>query len=268
MTRAEYLANSSKLLMICSILLFSVNSLSFIGMYSDAFSSVTSKLTNICFYVVLILGFLAFNGEGIAYKHSRQRKYKKITVVLKAILLSAFLIRFVKTPVEGLALKVNHESVAGALTRLGLGAFNTVASYGFLLTVVALWLLLRDRGTKKLSIPQIFALSSGVIYNTYKVLDYSVTKYGFTYFGDIFNEAFSNPVVLNALCLVHFLADIIMFAAVLRHYDEKAVAERQEKTAITRKMVTSRKIYTTDCFGLDTLEDDFFLEKCDENPEI
>ncbi len=266
MTRAEYLSNASKLLMICSAFLFSVNSLSFIGMYSDVLSSVTPKLTNICFYVVLVLGFLAFNGEGIAYKHSRQRQYKKITVVLKAILLSAFLIRFIKTPVEGLALGVNHDSAAGALTRLGLGAFNTVASYGFLLTVVALWYLLRDRGTKKLFIPQIFAFASGVLYNTYKVLDYAVTKYGFTYFGDLFNGAFSNPVVLNTLCLVHFLADIIMFAAVLRHYDEKAVTERQEKTEITRRMVTSRKIYTTDRIGLDTLEDDFFLEKNEENP--
>ncbi len=268
MTRAEYLSNSSKLLMICSAFLFAVNSLSFIGMSSDAFSSITSKLTNICFYVVLVLGFLAFNGEGIAYKHARQRKYKKVTVVLKALLLFAFLIRFIKTPVEGLALGISHNSVGGAFARLGLGAFNTVASYGFLLTAVALWYLLRDSGTKKLVIPQSLALLSGVLYNAYKVLDYSVTKYDFTYFGNTFNQVFSNPVVHNILCLVHFLADIIMFAVVLKHYDQMAIPEQAEKTEITRRMVTSRKIYTTDCFGLDTLEDDFFLEKNDENPEF
>ena len=107
-----------------------------------------------------------------------------------------------------------------------------------------------------------------MLYNAYKVLDYSVTKYDFTYFGDVFNQVFSNPVVLNALCLVHFLADIIMFAVVLKHYDQMAIPEQTEKTEITRRMVTSRKIYTTDCFGLDTFEDDFFLEKNDENPEF
>ena len=85
MTRAEYLSNSSKLLLICSCLLFAVNSLSFAGMYTDAFANLLPKLTNISFYVILVLGFLAFNGEGIAYKHSRQRNHKKKTVMLKTI---------------------------------------------------------------------------------------------------------------------------------------------------------------------------------------
>ena len=209
MTKSDYLANSSKLLLICSCLLFVVNSLSFIGMYSGVFSSITPKLTNICFYAVLLLGFLAFNGEGIAYKHARQRKHKKKTVILKAILLSAFLIRFIKTPVESLALGVEAGSVGGAITRFGLGVFNTVASYGFLMTVVALWYVFRDFENKKLFTPQLFAFVSGLLYNAFKVFNYSITRYDFTYFGDVFNKAFSNPLVLNVLCLVHFICDIV-----------------------------------------------------------
>ncbi len=268
MTKSDYLANSSKLLLICSCFLFAVNSLSFVGMFSDVFSSFTPKLTTVCFYIVLLLGFLAFNGEGIAYKHSRQRNHKKKTVILKAILLSAFLIRFVKTPVEGFALGFSAESVGGAISRLGLGLLNTVASYGFLLTIVALWYIFRDRANKKLFIPQLFALVSGVVYNAYTVFNYSITKFDFTYLGDVFNTTFSNPVVLSVLCLVHFMADIIMFVLVLKFYDTKAITEQSEKTEITKKMVTSRKIYSTDCFGLDTLEDDFFLEKSGETSEI
>ena len=268
MTRAEYLSNSSKLLLICSCLLFAVNSLSFAGMYTDAFANLLPKLTNISFYVILVLGFLAFNGEGIAYKHSRQRNHKKKTVMLKAVLLSAFLIRFIKTPVEGLALGINHESVGGALARLGLGVFNTVASYGFLMTVVALWYIFRDGTHKKLFILQLFAFVSGVIYNFYRAFNYSVTKFDFTYFGELFNNIFSNSAVRNILCLVHFLFDIIMFAVVLKFYEERAIPEQNEKMQNTQKMVISRKIYTTDCFGLDTLEDDFFLEKYDEKPEF
>ncbi len=268
MTKSDYLANSSKLLLICSCFLFVVNSLSFIGMFSDVFSSITPKLTTACFYAVLVLGFLAFNGEGIAYKHSRQRNYKKKTVILKAILLSAFLIRFIKTPVEGFALGVDAGSISGAIARFGLGVFNTVASYGFLLTVVALWYIFRDGTNKKLFVPQLFAFVSGLSYNAFKIFNYSVTKYDFTYFGEVFNKAFSNPLVLNVLCLVHFFCDIVMFAVVLKYYDAKAITEQNEKMAITKRMVTSRKIYSTDCFGLDTLEDDFFLEKSGETFEI
>ncbi len=268
MTRSDYLGNASKLLLICSCFLFAVNSLSFFGMYVDVFSGISSKLTTACFYVVLLLGFLAFNGEGIAYKHSRQRNHKKKTVVLKIILLSAFFIRFVKTPVQSLALGVNAESVGGALARLGLGMLNTVASYGFLLTCVALWYIFRDMGNKKLFVPQVLAFLSGLVYNAYRIFNYSITKFEFTYFGDVFTEAFGNGVVLNILCLVHFMADIIMFAVVLKFYNAQAIIEQNEKTAITKKMVTSRKIYSTDCFGLDTLEDDFFLEKSGEITEI
>lgn len=268
MTRSDYLANSSKLLLICSCFLFVVNSLSLFGMYSDALSDISSKLVSACFYVVLVFGFLAFNGEGIAYKHSRQRSHKKKTVILKIILLSAFLIRFVKTPLESFGMGVDAQSFLGAITRFGLGVLNTVASYGFLLTCVALWYVFRDIGSKKLIIPEVLAFLSGLIYNAYRVVNYSVTKFEFTYFGDVFNEIFSNGLVLNILCLVHFATDIIMFAIVLKYYNTRAITEQDEKTAITRQMVTSRKIYNTDCFGLDTMEDDFLLEKSGETSEI
>lgn len=260
MTKSDYLSNSAKLLLICSSFLFVVNFLAFFGMYSDALSGVSAKLTTACFYVVLVLGFLAFNGEGIAYKHSRQPGHKKKTVALKILLLSAFLIRFIKAPVEAAVLSSEAHSFGGVLGRLFLGVFNTVASYGFLLTVVALWYIFRDSGVKKLLLPECIAFFSGVLYNTYKMLNYSVTKYGLDFFGELFVTAFGNGKVLNALCLVHFLCDIVMFALVLKAYNLRAITEQKEKALITKKMVTTRKIYSTDCFGLDTLEDDFLSE--------
>ena len=85
MTRSDYLANSARLLMISSGFLFVVNFLSLLGTYVDSVKGFSATITNVCFYVVLVLGFLAFNGEGIAYKHSRQIKNKKKTVILKII---------------------------------------------------------------------------------------------------------------------------------------------------------------------------------------
>ncbi len=267
MTRSDYLANSAKLLLICSGFLFAVNFLSLLGNYIGALGSFSSTLTNVCFYVVLVLGFLAFNGEGIAYKHSRQRKHKKKTVVLKIILLSAFFIRFIKTPVKSFALGIEADSVGGAFSRFGLGVLETVASYGFLIMVVALWYIFRDWGNKKLLVSQIMAFAGGLIYNLYRVFYYSVNKYDFTYLGEVFNDFFGNSLMLSVLCLAFFALDIIMFILVFKFYDAKAVDEQKEKTAITKKMVTSRKIYTTDCFGLDTMEDDYFLEATTEDFE-
>ncbi len=262
MTRSDYLSNSAKLLMICSAFLFSVNLLSFVSMYAGALTNVVAKLTDICFYGMLVLGFLAFNGEGIAYKHARQLKHKRVTAFLKVLLLSAFFIRFIKTPVEGALLSTSADTVVGALSRLGLGVFNNVSSYGFLLTVVALWCIFRDGINKKLVGFEAVALASGVAYNGFKIFNHAITKYGFNYFGEGLAQFFQNGLILNILCLVHFMADIIMFAMILKHYNAKALVEQNEKIAIVRKMVTSRKIYKTDCFGLDTMEDDYFSEGC------
>ena len=262
MTRSDYLSTSAKLLMICSAFLFLVNLLSFVGLYAAAVIPVASKLANICFYGMLVLGFLAFNGEGIAYKHARQSKHKRVTGILKVLLLSAFFIRFIKTPVEGALLSTDAETLLGGFSRLFLGVFNNVSSYSFLLTVVALWCVFRDGINKKLVGFEALALVSGAAYNGFKIFNHAITKFDFSYFSEGIAQFFTNELLLNGLCLVHFMADIIMFAMLLRHYNAKAVVEQSEKTAAVRKMVTSRKIYKTDCFGLDTMEDDYFTEGC------
>ena len=262
MTRSDYLSNSAKLLMICSAFLFSVNLLSLVGLYVDTLATLVLKLTNICFYGMLVLGFLAFNGEGIAYKHARQLKHKRVTGFLKLLLLSAFFIRFIKTPVEGALLSTDAETLLGGFSRLFLGVFNNVSSYSFLLTVVALWCVFRDGINKRLVGFEALALVSGVAYNGFKIFNHAITKFDFNYFSEGIAQLFTNELILNTLCLVHFMADIIMFALILKHYNAKAIIEQNEKTAIVRKMISSRKIYKTDCFGLDTMEDDYFTEGC------
>ena len=79
MTKSDYLSNSSKILLISSILLFVANALAFISSFNENFVFVAGKLSTISFYVVFILGFLAFNGEGIAFKHSKEIQKKKKT---------------------------------------------------------------------------------------------------------------------------------------------------------------------------------------------
>ena len=263
MTKSDYLSNSSKILLISSILLFVANALAFISSFNENFVFVAGKLSTISFYVVFILGFLAFNGEGIAFKHSKEIQKKKKTTYLKFLVLFAFLVRYIKNPVENFALSIDAESIGGIFSRFFLGVFNTVSSYGFLFTMVSLWCLFRDSGIKKLLLVETCAFTSGLIYNLYKVFNFVVAKYNVTALGDLFVTVFSDKVVLNILCLLQFAFDILMFAVALKIFNKKAIQEQDEKDAVIKKMVTARKIYSTDCFGLDSMEDDF-LSKTDD----
>ncbi len=261
MTKSEYLSNSAKLLLICSALLFAANALGVVSSFNDTLLNISGKIVNISFYAVLILGFLAFNGEGIAYKHTRETKRKKKTFYLKLLLLSAFLIRFIKTPVKNFVESIDVESVGGILSRFFLSALNTVASYGFLLMIVAVWYIFRDSKKKKLLLFEGLAFLSGFLYNTFKLFNYFVSEYEIHIFGEFFVNFFSETMVQNILCLVTFAINIVMFAIVMNHYGKEAIGEQEAKNAVIKKMMTARKIYSTDCYGLDTFEDDFFLER-------
>lgn len=260
MTKSDYLSNSAKLLLISSCLLFLANAFVAVADVSEALFTYSEQFSTFCFYAVLIMGFLAFNGEGIAYKHSKEPRKRTKTRILKILLIAAFLIRYVKAPVENVVLSVSAEGALGSLSRLFLGAFNTVASYGFLFTAVAFWYIFRDSGAKKLMPFEAVAFILGLVYNIYKTLNYSVTKYSLYSLGEGFVTAFSNGDILHILCLLQFAADIVMFAVVLKYYDKQAIVEQEQKSKAVKKMVTARKIYNTDRFGLDTLEDDFFLK--------
>ena len=254
------------MLLISSILLFLANAFTIVEAYNSGFSVVAEKLSTISFYGVFVLGFLAFNGEGIAYKHSRETKKKKITTCFKMLVLFAFVVRYVKSFVEKFVLSFELDDTVGLVGRVFMSVLNTVSSYGFLLTMVALWYIIRESSHKKLLPVGTLAFISGLLYNSYKIFNYMVSKYNIDVLGDLFSQVFSQKSALNALCLVHFGMDIILFVAVLLFYDKKAVAEQSENELIKKNTITARKIYSTDCYGIDTIEDDLFMT-ADKNDE-
>lgn len=268
MTKSDYLSNSAKLLLISSALLFLTNALSLLVSFSSGLSEIAEKLSTFSFYGVFVLGFLAFNGEGIAYKHSREIQNKRKTTHFKILILFAFVARFVKAFLENFILKLEPAEMAGVLGRLFLSVFNTVSSYGFLLTMVALWFLVRDNNYKNLVPFEALAFITGLLYNVYKIFNYAVLKYDINVFGGLFSELFSQKTVLNALCLLHFSLDIIMCATAVAFYDKKAAKEQSEKTSGGKKTITARRIYNSDCYGVDFLEDTLFTAKEETQEDI
>ena len=61
MTKSEYFANSAKLLLVCSLLLLVSNCLSIFGADGSRMAEMSSKLSDISFYVVFFLSFIAFS---------------------------------------------------------------------------------------------------------------------------------------------------------------------------------------------------------------
>ena len=268
LTKSDYLSNAAKLMLISSVLLFLTNLFSWIDMYTLSFSEITGKLSTYSFYGVFVLSLLAFNGAGIAYKHSRETGKKRITTYFKILVLFAFVARFLKSFIENLVLKADSVSAVRVSGGLFMSVFNTVSSYGFLLTMVALWLLIRDSNFKKLVPFEALAFITGLLYNVYKVFNFAVSKYDINIFGAMFSDIFSQKSILNILCLLHFATDIIMCAIAIAFYDKETIKEQAEKEKINAKAIISKRIYTSDCVGLDCLEDTYFTETEKSQEEV
>ncbi len=260
MTKSDYLSNSSKLLLICSCLLFVNSALTILNGEFEGLEAVASAFTSICFYGVLVMAFLAFNGEGISYKHTKSAKKRKATIILKILLVSVFLFRYIKTPVTTFLLGFEAQTTAGVISRLFMSFLNTVASYGFLMTVISVWFIFRDKNVKKIKICGFCALFTGLIYNGFKFINYAIVKYGVSVADNGFSDFFTNELTLNVLAQVQFGFNIIMCIVAYRYFESLVLDEHEEKEKNIKNMITARNIYSTDCVGIDTLEDNFFLE--------
>lgn len=257
MTKSEYLSNSAKLLAVVSALLLVANFLvSFCG-DTELLFSLGQKLSNLSFYVAMVLGFLAFNGEGIAYKRAREYKSKKFTTILKIFLVYAFVFRFFKTLVENALVKNGATDWSGLLTALFCAMLNAVASYGFLLTLVSLRYVFRDSFAKKLFATEAFSFLVGVVYNVFKLFNYVVVKYNFAGFNQSLNALFMNEGVLHTLCVLQYLLNFVMFVVVMRHYSRLAIGEQEAFKSSQEMRSKAKSIYKSDCVGIDTLDDDF-----------
>lgn len=263
MTKSEYISNSAKLLLLCSVFLFIANLLVLFSGVGETVAVLGEKLSNFTFYFVTVAAFLAFNGEGIAYKRSKEKKKKMKTNLLKLLLVFSFLVRYVKKPIENFILSSVGEctrgtDIVGTVARVFLGAFNTVASFSFLFMLVAFWYMMRDNNNKLLML-QTGAFLIGVVYNFYRMFNYAITKYGLA-LGDFYTELFSNETFMKSVVLLFYAILGVMFFVVMKTYNKNILDEQEAIRKTKKNMNFARKIYTTDCVGVDTLEDDWLSE--------
>ena len=92
-----------------------------------------------------------------------------------------------------------------------------------------------------------------------ETINYAITKYGLMIAESTLSSAFTNSKISDVLAIVQFSFNIIMCVLALKYFESFVIEEHEEQEKNTKKMITARNIYTTDCVGIDTLEDDYLL---------
>lgn len=268
MTRSEYIANSAKLLFMCSLLLLVANLMSMFGEAGTQIADIGGKLSTVSFYAVFFLSFIAFNGEGIGHKRKRDFGRKKATTFLKIAILFPFIYRFVKVYVIRFFLSRAETGLVNG-EHIVLAVLNTLASYSLVLTIVSLWYMYRDSRTIGLFLAEALSFLAGLCYSIFKVFYYSVTYIvdyikNYNAFGydidrliELLETPFANSDIFHILCIVQYSANILMFLIAAVHYGKIASSEKAEYQKAQKLLVPLVDIYNTDCVGIDTLDDDF-----------
>ncbi len=259
MAKSSYLSNSAKILAVLSGMLLLANTLVAVGAIGDIprISEIATSFSDLCLYVVLVMGYVAFNGEAICHKRNRDRKKKKLLGAFKLLLLFCFVLRFIKGAPESLVMSLSPESIQGIAARLCMSLLSTVGSYGFLFGAVSLWYFLRDKEYTKLLLPELVSLMVSVLYNAFKFFNYAVGKYEIKAFGESFSAFFSQNEILQILCIFQFLFNLVMLIFVAVFYGKKGASEQEILDKNTRELERARNVYKQEGYGIDTLEDDF-----------
>lgn len=261
MAKSSYLSNSAKILSVLAGMLLLANTLVAVGSFSGNgnIAHWGTSFSNLCLYVVLVMGYVAFNGEAVGHKRNHDRKRKKVLGFFKLLLFFCFVLRYAKGVPEMAAMSLPADSVGGIVARLGMSLLATVGSYGFLFGALSLWYIIRDKGNLKLMLPQLIALLISICYNGFKFFNYAVGKYKISVFGEGFTEIFSNNDILQLLCIFQFLFIIVMLVSITIYYGKKGEEEQKILDKNVKTLSKARNILKEEGYGIDTLEDDFLL---------
>ena len=262
MTIKGYISNSAKMLAGISGLLLIANIIVFIGTLGNELCiDLGSKLSSLATYIVLVVGFVAFNGEGIGHKRSRNRKAKKSTGYLKLLLIVCFLSIYFKGALSNWAVGFSADKPAGLLLRFIGSLVYTVTAFSFLFLSVSLWYRLRDNGIRNLSAIEALSFVTASVYSFFKLFNYAVTRFGISFSQPWVNSLFSNSKIAQGLCILQYAVALIMLITVSRHYEKLSEAEEKQNEETNQLLFKARNVYNEKGFGIDTFEDDYLIEE-------
>ena len=259
MTKSNYLSSAAKYFAVVSALILLPNLFLILGS-SEQLASLTGKITSFSFYLIIAVTYVALNGEGIAYRKNNLPQNLRSIVSLKRYLLFSVLVNFSKNFIERKALNFTGNDWVKMLLQLSSSILFSVASFSFMVTVVWLWYIKRDKELSQLFKFEVIAVAFGVLYNVFKVFNFTVTIYDLKIFGEGLTKLFSNQTVSSILCVACCIVFIIAFVLVSKQYDKLSLKEDEERKKLLSLRKTTKDIYKEDGYGIDSAEDDFLLK--------
>ncbi len=261
MAKSSYLSNSAKILSVLAGMMLLANTLIAVGSFSGNANIARwgSSFSNFCFYVILVMGYIAFNGEAVGHKRNHDRKRKKVLGFFKLLLFFCFLFSYVKRIPEMAVMSLPADSVGGVVARLGMSLLATVGSYGFVFCALSLWYVVRDFGNMKLMLVQLVSFLISLCYNTFKFFNYAVGKYKITALREGFTAIFVDSDIMQVLCIFQFLFNLVMLVCITIYYGKKGDEEQKILDRNVKTLCKARNILKDEGYGIDTLEDDFLL---------
>lgn len=253
MEKNGYISTASKYFAVSSVILLVSNILTLLGAWVPYADTLAKKTSGILLIVITVMMYVAFNGEGVGYRRSLQRRAKKITGLFKLLIVFNIAFYYAKNKaVESVALsgEVNKKLLLSLVT--------AAMSFSFVLMLVALRNLVRDKNNKPLLLVDASAFSVSVVYFVFKLIRYSVS-YGAFSVGGAFGAVLVSQTVMELICILQYVADIFMFIATARMYRTTASQVDSPTSAFP-----TRNAYNTDLVGTDTLEDDWLLNSQSE----
>ncbi len=258
MTKTGYISNAAKMLAVAASLLLIANIIVFIGDLGIPFATdIGEKISGLSTYVVLVLCYVALNGEGIGHKRGRNRGAKKKTGYLKLLTVICFVSIYFKGALRGSVMTLSAFEAKGLLARLGLAVVYVVTSYSFLFLAVSFWYIMRDSNFKKLCALEVFCFALSGIYSFYKLFNYAFFKFGMISPWQGFADLFARDRVASVLCILQYAFIVVMLVAASKHYNSLSKKEEVENEKTNKLLFRAKQVYSEKGVGIDTFEDDF-----------
>lgn len=259
MTKSNYLSSAAKYFAVVSALILLPNLFSVLGS-SEQIASLTGRITTLSFYLIIAVTYVALNGEGIAYRKNNIPENLRKIVYLKRYLLFSVLVNFSKNFIERKALNFTGNDWVKMLLQFSSSILFSLASFSFMVTVVWLWYIKRDKGISQLFRIESVAVAFGVLYNVFKIFNHTVTVYDIKIFGRVLTVLLSNQTLSGIFCVACCTVFIIAFIVVSKQYDKLSFKEEEERKKLLSLRKSTKDIYNEVGFGIDTVEDDFILK--------
>ena len=167
---------------------------------------------------------------------------------------------FSKNFIERKALNFTGNDWVKMLLQLSSSILFSVASFSFMVTVVWLWYINRDKDVSKLFGLEVVAVVFGVLYNIFKVFNHTVTVYNIKIFGRALTNLLSNQILSGFFCVACCTVFIIAFIVVSKQYEKLSFKEEEERKKLLSLRESTKDIYNEIGFGIDTVEDDYILK--------